>query len=161
MYIDSSIRILTDKIGSHLTTLKNTWMLSRIITLKLNCYTNPLMYKWFGENTSTYEEFYTMEAGVLLFQRSLLTTLLMKAWLTCALDKSCIDPPGSKHSPCCGCHRYDQDALTVVSSFFYAYPKDLNLKSPAFAFTTPESRFFDIERYKEKSYFTLKTKKYY
>lgn len=114
------------------------------------------MYEWFGETNATYEQFYTIEANVLLFQRSFLSALLMKAWVTCALDEACIAPPGARLWPCCGCHRYDQDALTVVSSFFYGYPKEIDTKSPAFAFTHPEKLFFYIKRLEATSYFTSK-----
>ena len=119
------------------------------------------MYKWFGDNTSTYEQFYTIESCILLFQRSFLTTLLMKGWVTCALDESCMAPPGSRLWPCCGCHRYDQNALTVVSSFFYGYPKEVNSTNPAVAFPKSQFYFYAIRRREEKSYFTPKPKLYY
>lgn len=129
-------------------------MLAHFFPLKLNCYTNPLMYEWFGETNETYNKFYTIETNVLLFKRNFLSALLMKAWVTCALDEDCIAPPGSKLWPCCGCHRYDQNALTVVSSFFYGYPKEVDTKFPAFAFTLPETFFFYIKRLEAISYFT-------
>ena len=155
LYIDSSIQILNGNIGNQIAKLKKTSMLTQMISLKLNCYTNPLMYKWFGETNETYKEFRTIEANILLFERSFLSMLLMKAWVTCALDKSCISPPGSKLLPCCGCHRYDQDAITVVNSFFYTFPKQY-IMLPAFVLSHSEKSFYLIKRYEKKSYFTPK-----
>ena len=136
-------------------------MLTHVIPLKLNCFTNPLMYKWFDETNETYKEFWTIEANILLFERSFLSMLLMKAWVTCALDKSCIDPPGSKLWPCCGCHRYDQDAITIVNSFFYTVPKQLDTMLPAFDLSLSERSFYLVKRYQKKSYFTPKPTSFY
>ena len=160
MYIDSSIRILNDNIGIQIAKLKKTSMLTQMVWLNLNCYTDPLMYKWFGETNVTYKEFMTIEANLILFERSFLSMLLMKAWVTCALDKSCIAPPGSKLWPCCGCHRYDQDAITVVNSFFYTFPRQ-NKALPAFALSRSEKSFYLIKRYQKKSYFTPKPFSFY
>lgn len=114
------------------------------------------MFNWFGETSQNYEDFFTIEANILIFSRNFLTTLMMKAWVTCALDKDCIAPPGSSISGCCGCHRYDQDAITIVSSFFYGHPKDKKNRLPAYSLTTTESYFFDVRRYEGKDYFTSK-----
>ena len=65
------------------------------IFLDLNCYTNPKMFEWFGEKSESYKLFYTIEANILLFHQNFLTSLLMKSWVTCALDRNCIAPPGS------------------------------------------------------------------
>lgn len=152
MYIDSSIRIFTDKIGFHLTKLRNTNFLTQYLKHNFSCYTDPLMFKWFKENLGSFQKFYTIEANILLFQRSLLSSLIMKAWVTCALDENCISPPGSKLTPCCGCHRYDQAAITIVSSYFYGYPKNIDSELPVFALSKSEY-FFSIRRYEAKAYF--------
>lgn len=154
--MDSSIRISTDEIGSQLSTLRETGLLTQFIALKLNCYTNPLMFKWFDEKEKSFNDFFTIEANILLFERTFLSSLLMKAWVTCALERDCIAPPGSNIGGCCGCHRFDQDAITIVSSFFYGHPRDANSKLPAYSFTAPESYFFSVRRYEGKAYFTQK-----
>lgn len=140
-----------------MSSLKDVGFLTQFIGLKLNCYTNPLMFNWFGESAQNFEEFFTIEANILMFSGShFLSKLLMKAWVTCALEKDCIAPPGSSLSVCCGCHRYDQDAITIVSSFFYAHPKDRVNRLPTYSFTTAESYFFDVRRHEGKEYFTAK-----
>ncbi len=51
--------------------------------------------------------------------------------------------------PCYVAHRYDQDALTIISSFFFGHPTQKKDFLPAYSFTTHESYFFDIRRYDE------------
>ena len=114
------------------------------------------MFTWFGEETKSFETFFTIEANILLFQQSFLTSLIMKAWITCALDRDCIAPLGSSISGCCGCHRFDQDAITIISSYFYGHPADSKNYLPAYSLTTQESYFFDVKRYEGKQYFTKK-----
>ncbi len=152
LYIDSSIRFHNNKLLPLMRPLRDVGLLTQYIGLELNCYTNPKQFEWFGETADSFVDFFTIEANILLFHRNFVTTLMMKAWVTCALDVNCIAPPGSEVSGCCGCHRYDQDALTVVSSFFYGHPKDIN-KSPAYAFTPAESYLFTIHRYEGVEYF--------
>ena len=57
---------------------------------------------------------------------------------------------------CCGCHRYDQDAITIVNSFFFGHPIEKGKYLPAYAFTKEESFFFKVRRREGKNYFTLK-----
>ena len=114
------------------------------------------MFSWFEEETKSFENFFTIEANILLFHQNFLTNLVMKAWITCALYKECIAPVGSSISGCCGCHRYDQDAITIVSSYFYGHPLDSKNYLPAYSLTTQESYFFDVKRYEGRQYFTSK-----
>ncbi len=152
LYIDSSIRFLNSEIAPIVNTCKNVGMLTQYIGLKLVCYTDPKMFEWFEEKPNSYEDFFTIEANILMFHSSFLTSILMKAWITCAMDENCIAPPGSSTAGCCGCHRYDQDGLTIINSFFFGHPKDINFL-PAYSFTTHESYFFEIRRYAGMKYF--------
>lgn len=154
LYLDSSIRFKSGELAPIFTTLKETGLLTQFIGLKLTCYTNPQMFAWFNEEVKSYESFFTIEANILLFHRNFLTTLMMKSWVTCALDENCIAPPGSRIGGCCGCHRYDQDAITLTASFFFAHPVDTVNRLPAYSLTTYESYFFDVKRYEGRDYFT-------
>lgn len=153
MYIDSSIRFYNNELEPVLSTLRQVGLLTQYIGLKLTCYTNPLQFNWFGEEASSYKDFDTIEANILFFHRNFLSSLIVKAWVQCALDKNCIAPPGSRLSGCCGCHRFDQDAITIISSFFYGHPWG-NKYLPAYSFTKGESYFFQVKRLEGMSYFT-------
>jgi hypothetical protein len=58
-------------------------------------------FLWFGDSWKTYENFLTIEANILMFHRTFLTNLIMKAWVTCALDESCMAPIEIKSSQDC------------------------------------------------------------
>jgi hypothetical protein len=62
-------------------TLKNVGMLTQFIGLRLTCYTNSKMFTWFGEETKSFESFFTIEANILFFHQNFLTLLIMKAWV--------------------------------------------------------------------------------
>jgi hypothetical protein len=156
MYIDSSIRFNTNEINSIIEASQETALLTRYISLYLTCFTHPLMFEWFGETPNMFRNIFTTEANFILINNNFLTSLIMKAWVYCALDKSCIAPLnshiygdvfnlvlGCKRK--CGCHRFDQDALTIVLSYFYLYPRDFNRK-PAFSLSDVELDVFNINR---------------
>lgn len=155
IWIDTSIHFISNQIGPHLSTLTDVGFLTQFIQLNFNCYTNPLMFKWFDEKMELFDDFWTIEANILMFQRTFLTKLIVKVWVTCALDKDCIAPNGSRRLPCCGCHRYDQAAITLISSFFYAQPREKRAYLPAFSFTQQESYFFRINRKSVRNYFKI------
>lgn len=109
----------------------------------------------YSKDAKKYEEVFSIDANFLLFKKSILTSLIMKAWVTCALDESCIAPEGSRLSPCCGCHRYDQDALTIVTSYFYSHPFHPNKTEvmPPVSFSKEEAFFFKLRRGHGMDYF--------
>jgi hypothetical protein len=156
IYIDSSVRFYNNELEPLVNTLRDVGLLTQYIGLKLNCYTNPKQFEWFGETAKSFQDFYTIEANILFFHRNFITMLMMKAWVTCALDVNCIAPEGSRLSGCCGCHRYDQSAITTVASFFFPLPKNDD-HLPAYSFTKNESYFFNIRRNQGRSYFTPKS----
>ena len=51
----------------------------------------------------------------------------------------------------CGCHRFDQDALTILNSFFFGITTNIN-QYPAYALTPEEATYFDINRRTVKKY---------
>ena len=101
------------------------------------------MFDWFGEKSFDYDQLKTIESDIIIVHKNFLTSLIMKAWVTCALDKNCIAPDGSKLDDCCGCHRYDQSALTIINGFFIGHSKNVSNVLPAYSFTRAESYFFD------------------
>ena len=82
--------------------------------------------------------------------------------VTCALDESCIAPKlshiyGSTLNwifgcGICGCHRFDQDALSIANSFFFGMPKNSDEYLPAYALTKEESTSFEVRRRTVKRY---------
>ncbi len=129
IYIDTSIRFghLTKQISSLLEKTKSTGIAAPYINLNLTCYTDKRMFEWFGSKSEEFNEIKTVEANFLVFRKSLVLDLIMKAWVTCALEESCIAPKGahiyggSKNwgltgLDCskCGCHRFENSYLRYL-----------------------------------------------
>jgi hypothetical protein len=158
-YIDSSVRLYSSEISSTINGLKEIGIIGKFIPLSLVCYTNPKMFDWFKLKVTEYSEAFILDANILLFKRTFLTALIMKAWVTCALNPNCITPPGSQLYNCCGCHRYDQDALTIITSYFFVHPFNPdknNITYSPFGFRKNEDFFHKVNRGESMSYFTPK-----
>ncbi len=147
IYIDCSIRFKSNEIKPIVDSVRKFGLLTQYIYLRLLRYTNPKMFTWFEESPHTFEKFFTAEAGIVFVHNNFLSRLIMKAWVTCALDESCIAPRG-EHM-----HRFDQDALTIICSYFVGHPKEVNGHLPAYSFTKEESYFFEIKRNHRMRYF--------
>jgi hypothetical protein len=84
------------------------------------------MFKYFKiSQPETIGSIMQMEATINIYHRNFLNSLIMKAWVQCALDVRCM-ANGCLHCRCCsktGCHRFDQSALTMIVSYFFQYPK--------------------------------------
>lgn len=156
--MDTSIKILNNEINHIIETVKDVGILTRYIELLVPCFTDERMFSWFNEQSAYFEEIYTVEANLLIFNRNnFLTSLIMKSWVSCALERDCIAPTGAHiyggpsnwWNGCgptsCGCHRFDQAALAIVNTYFYGYPSNFKIK-PAFSLTKKEDFFYNITR---------------
>ena len=150
IWTDSSGHITSPNFRESLDLTKETGLRIRFLQLNFTCLTDKRTLAWFG-NPHDFDKLGTVEANFILFRQSLITRLIMKAWLTCALDASCIAPPGShrsKKQPCqktCLCHRFDQAALGAILTFFYGHPEDRVNHLPAYAIRNSED-WFHIKR---------------
>ena len=163
IYIDTSIRFKANEIQSVLDVNRQTGILARYIGIYLKCFTDERMFEWFNESPDHYANVLTLEANFIMLKRSFLTSLIMKAWVTCALDADCIAPRGAHiygsvrnwmhgcSEASCGCHRFDQDAISIISSFFFGFPNERRY-APALALTPSENFFFSVERRDVKKY---------
>jgi hypothetical protein len=62
------------------------------------------------------------EANFLVVTDTLLSRLIMKAWLTCALEEDCLVSSGTRTM--CGresidMHRFDQSAMVIILTYFF------------------------------------------
>ncbi|CAF1188624.1 unnamed protein product [Rotaria sp. Silwood1] len=90
----------------------------------LPCFTSFGTLLWFQETISTFDDIYIAEAGFLAVTDNFLSRLILKTWVTCALDEKCITPLGwtTRCKRIVGStmiHRYDQSALVVTLSFYF------------------------------------------
>ena len=158
-YMDTSIKFKSNKIEEAIARAQKYGIATRYLDLKLPCFTDRRMFEWFGESEKQYSQVQSLEANLIIINKNFLTSLMMKAWVTCALDENCIAPKGShiygsywnwfKGCHICGCHRFDQDAFTIISTYFYKF---LNHKPPVISLTEWEMNFFNLTRRTVKQY---------
>lgn len=96
------------------------------------------------------------EANFLAVTDTFLTRLIMKAWLTCALESDClmaIGTPTECSGVSAGVHRYDQSAMVIILTHFFFQGKKstwgiqkLNDPAPYDMFTSIQMNLGDIQR---------------
>ncbi|CAF4205929.1 unnamed protein product [Rotaria sp. Silwood2] len=103
----------------------------------LPCFTLSGTFSWFNEIFSSYDDIYIAEAGFVAVTDNFLSRLVLKTWVTCALDSSCITPILSstkcKHvNGTTNKHRYDQSVMVIALSFyFFPSPRHNDNTDPA------------------------------
>ncbi|CAM4770068.1 unnamed protein product [Rotaria magnacalcarata] len=123
IYGDSSIRFKSNSFNPVLIdNYIRGFAVRELPSLSLPCYTRAGTFDWFNQSYSEYDDIAMAETDLLVVTDTLLTRLIMKAWLTCALEPECIMALGSKSNcrgSCSGRHRYDQSALVIILTHFF------------------------------------------
>ncbi|CAF3315437.1 unnamed protein product [Rotaria socialis] len=129
----------------------------------LPCFTLTRTFSWFNETFSTFNDIYIAEAGFLAVTDNFLSRLILKTWVTCALDSNCIAPSKSK-SQCKRVsgtriiHRYDQSAMvTALSFYFFPSPRQNDKTDPApyDMYTSIQEKVAEVRRFEgDQNYFT-------
>ncbi|CAF0871883.1 unnamed protein product [Didymodactylos carnosus] len=133
IYGDTSIRYLTNNFDRLLIDNNFRGFACRELPGHyLPCFTLSNMFLWFNESSSTFDNVYMCEANFLFIQDNFLSRLIMKAWITCSLDLTCLMPPelivSQELTTKCDKfqmfdtairHRYDQSAMGIILTFFF------------------------------------------
>lgn len=129
----------------------------------LPCFTLGGTFSWFNESLSSYDDIYIAEAGFVAVTDNFLSRLVLKTWVTCALDTNCIAPQNSK-TQCrrtagsSNTHRYDQSAMVVVLSYYFFQSPRMNDRSnpaPYDMYSSIQAKIADVRRFEGiKNYFT-------
>ncbi len=129
----------------------------------MSCYTLSGTFSWFNETSSLFDDIYIAEAGFVAVTDNFLSRLVLKTWVTCALDINCISPSNSKtqcrrQGGASGMHRYDQSAMVAVLSFFFFQSTRQNDKTdpaPYDMFASIQQKVAEVRRFEgDGSYFT-------
>ncbi|CAF1266904.1 unnamed protein product, partial [Rotaria sordida] len=133
----------------------------------LPCFTLSGTFSWFNETFSTFDDVYIAEAGFLAVTDNFLSRLILKTWVTCALDSTCITPSYSR-TQCKRVtgltekHRYDQSAMvTLLSFYFFPSPRQNGKSDPApyDMYTSMQERIAEVRRFEgDKNYLTRRKK---
>lgn len=129
----------------------------------LSCYTLSGTFTWLNETSTTFDDIYIAEAGFVAVTDNFLSRLVLKTWVTCALDPECISPSNSR-TACArmgavtGTHRFDQSAMVAVLSFFFfqsARQNDKTDPAPYDMFASIQQKVAEVRRFEgDNSYFT-------
>ncbi|CAF2087443.1 unnamed protein product [Rotaria magnacalcarata] len=134
----------------------------------LSCYTLGGTFSWFNETSSAFDDIYIAEAGFVAVTDNFLSRLVLKTWVTCALDGNCIAPSNSR-TQCkrllgagSGTHRYDQSAMVAVLSFYFfqsSRKSDRTEPAPYDMFSSIQKKVAEVRRFEgDHSYFTQRRK---
>jgi len=121
----------------------------------LPCYTHSGTFTWFGQSYAEYDNIYMAEANFLVVTDTFLTRLIMKAWLICSLESSCLTG-GNSPTQCsrrsAGVHRFDQSAMVIILTHFFfqgnkgSWKPNINDPTPYDMFTSVQKNLGSIMR---------------
>lgn len=129
----------------------------------LSCYTLSGTFSWFNETPTIYDDVYIAEAGFVAVTDNFMSRLVLKTWVTCALDSECISPSNSRTvckrmNGMSGTHRFDQSAMVVVLSFYFFQSQRENEHTdpaPYDMFASIQRKVAEVRRFEgDPSYFT-------
>lgn len=129
----------------------------------LSCYTLTGTFSWFNETPTVYDDVYIAEAGFVAVTDNFMSRLVMKTWVSCALDPECMSPSNSRTlckrmSGMSGTHRFDQSAMVVVLSFYFFQSQRQNEHTdpaPYDMFASIQRKVAEVRRFEgDPNYFT-------
>ena len=141
IYIDVSVRFHSGLVEPALAASRRVGIITRFTNAKLTCFAHTKTVEWFGATDAAASaiapafasQALLLKTNFMAIERNFLTALVLKAWVTCALERECIAPVGASPtgglvasvfgcSASCDCHRYDRAAISFVCSHFYGLP---------------------------------------
>jgi hypothetical protein len=165
MYGDTSVRYLTSDFNRIIIdNLIRGFSCRELTGHYLSCFTLSRTFSWFNETSAVFDDVYIAEAGFVAVTDNFLSRLVLKTWVTCALDPNCIAPSDSK-SECkgtaaSGTHRFDQSAMVAVLSFYFFQSSRQQGKTdpaPYDMFASIQQKVAEVRRFEgDPNYFTLK-----
>lgn len=164
IYGDTSVRYMTSDFNRIIIdNLIRGFSCRELPSHYLSCYTLSGTFSWFNESYSLYDDVYIAEAGFVAVTDNFLSRLVLKTWVTCALDAECISPSNSKsqcsrNSAASGMHRFDQSAMVAVLSFYFyqsARQNDKTDPAPYDMFSSIQQKVAEVRRFEgDPTYFT-------
>ncbi|CAF3246450.1 unnamed protein product [Rotaria socialis] len=169
IYGDTSVRYLTSDFNRIIIdNLIRGFACRELPDHYLSCYTLGGTFSWFNETNSAFDDIYIAEAGFVAVTDNFLSRLVLKTWVTCALDGNCIAPSNSR-TQCkrlvgagSGIHRYDQSAMVAVLSFYFfqsSRKNDRTEPAPYDMFSSIQKKVAEVRRFEgDHGYFTQRKK---
>lgn len=130
-WIDSSVRFISRDLELPLKYLKEKGMLffTYDVSSSIAAHTDRRMFTYFDEDPCLFVNFGEIEASSIAFSKHLVSRVVLRQWILCALDQNCIAPTDSSKQ--CKmtlnvttmeigrCHRFDQSAISIILRRLY------------------------------------------
>lgn len=160
-WVDASVRFVSSDLQLPVKYLREYNILfftyDKVHNIALHSYRT--MFNYFSEDPCLYKTFGEVEAGNVAFRKSHVADVVLRQWVSCALDIDCIAPASATKN--CGkmlvgemsdalighCHRYDQSALSIILRRLYHKQNDYPLVTTPFRVT-------ELQRRDKVQYFT-------
>ncbi|CAF4122427.1 unnamed protein product [Rotaria sordida] len=123
----------------------------------LSCYTHTDTFTWFNQSYTNFDNIYIADSGLIIVTDTFITRLIMKAWLTCALEPECLITFRSQINcsrTSSNKHRYDESTIVIILSHFFFQgnketwgDKKFNDPAPYDMFTSIQTNLGEIKRY--------------
>ncbi|CAF1174803.1 unnamed protein product [Rotaria sordida] len=90
IYVDSSIRFNSNSFNPVvIDNYIRGFAVREIPDRYLSCYTHTDTFTWFNQSYTNFDNIYIADSGLIIVSDTFITRLIMKAWLTCALEPEC------------------------------------------------------------------------
>ncbi|XP_050418954.1 uncharacterized protein LOC126832277 [Patella vulgata] len=123
MYMDASIRLYNGSLTSIFNKVKELGIIHRCArTHRITTNTYAETFEYFNVEPCLLHGLFETGGGFnLVVKNNLYSYAVMRSWLTCCLQKYCVEPKGSKSQDACNhkyhnCHRFDQSVLGIAIS---------------------------------------------
>ncbi|KAK3607186.1 hypothetical protein CHS0354_007101 [Potamilus streckersoni] len=158
LWMDASVRFLTGKLDNLFQMAVKDGVKLILGGLGVGYRTDPLTFKYLGEDPCLYADKNEIEASFILLYRNHFTIeTIMRPWVSCALTSGCMYFPGSQKRISCYnqkglgfCHRFDQSIMSIILWRLY---------HANFGKVLIPGIFFDIQKENTSRYFESLEKK--
>lgn len=166
-WMDTSVRVTSRRLEPVLRAAETDGIVFSVNThpkniLSLTKQTDLQTFQYLHEDPCKFRNFSEASATTIILKSNNVTDALVKAWATCALNRNCIAPEGTKWKKVCNlnvttdgrCHRFDQSIFGILTTRLF-HDKIINGHENLLGTVTDIQRG-QVNHYFEKCYLILK-----
>lgn len=148
-WVDASVKFTMWNISRAIKHTKQNGVLffvstDSIANASMTSHTDVRTFKYLNEDICKFRQLGEVWATTVMFYYNQISRAIVQAWVSCALNRDCIAPPGTENMLTCHpgvredghCHRFDQSVLSIlIRRLFHErnlYPVDERLRKMFF-----------------------------